>query len=247
MNKQIFKLLLATMLVSGLANAEESGFLDDYSILGSTGEYGAARMYVSDSTIKRMADYGKIMIDQPLIYLDPESKSKGMKPDTMTSIAEMLRAAVTEGIGGQYEVVDKKGEELFPDNPLFGNWETAADGGSLINFFDIDLGGYSVSASRQSTDFHTDHIYIDDGAYDGPDLWVARASVTGGMLHDLYGDPVTADFAQFGGHTYDLAFFRLPRVQRKVGVERDGRRDADHVKRQIIDHLQAGAAIGSTR
>jgi hypothetical protein len=113
MNKQIIKLVLATILVPGLVNAEESGFLDDYSILGVTGEYGAARMYVSNTTIERMADYHKIMIDQPYIYLDPNSKSKGMKPDTMTSIAEMLRAAVTQGIADQYEVVEQKGEGVL--------------------------------------------------------------------------------------------------------------------------------------
>ncbi len=113
MNKNIIKLLLAIILVPGLANAEESGFLDDYSILGATGEYGAARMYVSNTTVKRMADYEKIMIDQPYIYLDPDSKSKGMKPDTMTSIAEMLRTAVTQGIADQYEVVAQKGEGVL--------------------------------------------------------------------------------------------------------------------------------------
>ena len=53
------------------------------------------------------------MIDQPWIYIDPYSKSKGMKPDTMTSIAETLRSAVSDAINEQYEVVDEKGEGVL--------------------------------------------------------------------------------------------------------------------------------------
>jgi len=113
MTKQFFKALLITAFIPALASAEESGFLDDYSVLGATGEYGAARMYVADGAPERMKAYSKVMIDQPLIYVDPDSKSKGMKPDTMTTIAETLRSAVSDEIVGQYSVVDKKGEGVL--------------------------------------------------------------------------------------------------------------------------------------
>jgi len=113
MNNRFIKLLFTAVLLPGFAVAEESGFLDDYSILGAEGEYGAVRMYVSENTIEGMAQYKKVMIDQPMIYLDPESKSKGMKPDSMTAIAEMLRAAVTDAVNEQYEVVEEKGEGVL--------------------------------------------------------------------------------------------------------------------------------------
>ncbi len=159
MNKQIIKVLLAATLVSGLANAEESGFLDDYSILGATGEYGAARMYVSDSTIKRMADYGKIMIDQPFIYLDPESKSKGMKPDTMTSVAEMLRAAVTQGIGGQYEVVDEKGEGVLYFRWAVTNMYLQKPKRKLLAYTPVGVVGHAAKGAM--TDFIDKNDLVD--------------------------------------------------------------------------------------
>ena len=113
MTNRFVKTLFIATLLPGLAIAEESGFLEDYSILGVEGEYGAAKMYVADGAPERMINYSKVMIDQPLIYLDPDSKSKGMKPDTMTTIAETLRSALSEVISEQYEVVEEPGEGVL--------------------------------------------------------------------------------------------------------------------------------------
>ena len=109
MANRFIALLFIAALLPGSATAEDSGFLEDYSILGKVGEYGAARMYVSETAIARMAHYDKIMIDQPWIYVDPDSKSKGMKPDTMTAIAETLRSALSDGISEEYNVVEEPG------------------------------------------------------------------------------------------------------------------------------------------
>ena len=113
MNNRFIKTLMAAILFPGIAIAEESGFLDDYSILGPPGEYGDARMYVAEGAPERMANYSKIMIDQPWIFVDPESESKGMKPDTMVTIAETLRSAVSDAISESYEVVEEQGEGVI--------------------------------------------------------------------------------------------------------------------------------------
>ena len=46
MNTRLIKILCTVILLPGLAAAEENDFMEDYSILGAVGEYGAARMYV---------------------------------------------------------------------------------------------------------------------------------------------------------------------------------------------------------
>ena len=117
MANRFIKILFIAALLPGFAIAEESGFLEDYSILGKAGQYGAARMYVSETAIQRMVDYDKIMIDQPWIFVDPDSKSKGMKPDTMTTIAETLRTAMSDAINEEYDVVEERGEGV-----LFFRW-----------------------------------------------------------------------------------------------------------------------------
>jgi hypothetical protein len=113
MAKRFITVLFIAALLPSFATAEESGFLEDYSILGAAGEYGAAKIYVAETAIARMVDYDKIMIDQPWIYVDPDSKSKGMKPDTMTSIAETLRSALSDGISEEYNVVQEPGEGVI--------------------------------------------------------------------------------------------------------------------------------------
>ena len=111
MTNILTKVLFIAVLLPWFATAEESGFLEDYSILGPRGEYGNARVYVAKGTIEKMAEYDKLMIDQPWIFIDPDSNSKGMKPESMTVIAETLRAAVSQSVNEfeQYEVVEKEG------------------------------------------------------------------------------------------------------------------------------------------
>jgi hypothetical protein len=159
MKTLFIKAIFLVTIIPTLASAEESGFLDDYSILGATGEYGAARMYVSDSALKRMANYGKIMIDQPFIYLDPESKSKGMKPDTMTSVAEMLRAAVTQGIGGQYEVVDEKGEGVLYFRWAVTNMYLQKPKRRLLSYTPVGVVGHAAKGAM--TDFIDKNDLVD--------------------------------------------------------------------------------------
>jgi hypothetical protein len=109
MTKLIMRMLLISVLLPGGAIAEEGGFLEDYSILGTSGEYGNARMYVAKGAIESMAGYNKIMIDQPFIFIDADSTSRGMKPDSMTAIAETLRTSLSEAVSEQYKVVEKEG------------------------------------------------------------------------------------------------------------------------------------------
>ena len=113
MIKLIARMLLISVLLPGSAIAKDSGFLEDYKILGKSGEYGNARMYVAKGTIESMAAYDSIMIDQPFIYIDSDSTSKGMKPDSMTAIAETLRSSLSEAVSEQYKVVEKEGQGVL--------------------------------------------------------------------------------------------------------------------------------------
>ncbi len=146
MTNRFIKTLFIAALIPGLASAEESGFLEDYSILGATGEYGAARMYVAAGTQERMAKYSKVMVDQPYIFVDPDSKSKGMKPDTMTSIAEMLRAAVSAGIGDQYEVVEEKGEGVLYWRWAITNMYLQKPKRNLLSFTPVGVVAYAAKS-----------------------------------------------------------------------------------------------------
>jgi hypothetical protein len=158
--KDLFiKAAFVAVLLPGLATAEESGFLGDYSILGAAGKYGAARMYVAEGTLERMAHYSKIMIDQPWIYIDPESKSKGMKPETMTDIAETLRAAVSDAINEQYETVEEPGEGVLYFRWAVTNMYLQKPKRGILSF--TPVGAVAYAAKSGLSDFVDKNTLVD--------------------------------------------------------------------------------------
>lgn len=159
MKNLIIRAAFVVVLLPGLATAEESGFLEDYSILGAVGEFGAARMYVSDTTIERMAHYNKIMIDQPMIFIDPDSKSKGMKPETMTVIAETLRSAVSDAINEQYETVEEKGEGVLYFRWAVTNMYLQKPKRNILTF--TPVGALAYAAKSGLSDFVDKNTLVD--------------------------------------------------------------------------------------
>jgi len=159
MNTRLSKMLFSLILLPVIAAADDNGFLEDYSILESTGEYGAAQMYVADNAIESMANYSKVMIDQPYIYIDPDSKSKGMKPDTMTTIAETLRSAVSDAVSKQYKVVDQKGEGVLYFRWAVTNMYLQKPKRSLLAY--TPVGAVANAAKDGLTDFVGKNTLVD--------------------------------------------------------------------------------------
>jgi hypothetical protein len=85
-------------LASSTVWAEDSGFLPSYEgMTFEAGEFGGKTTPVPNLT-EKMALVNKIMIDQPEIFISPDSDYKGMKPDDALAIAEALRTAVMSNI-----------------------------------------------------------------------------------------------------------------------------------------------------
>ena len=99
---------LASAFSAGAAE-EFSGFLGDYSQLEPTADEYADFLYVAPGAYERLQGFGSFMIDQPEIFIDPESKKKGMKPDDMMALAEMLRGVIIEKLEDRYEITDRPG------------------------------------------------------------------------------------------------------------------------------------------
>jgi len=118
MKFQFLMTLFSTLCLTCIAQADVSGFLSDYSLLAPDSRFlDANKIYIADDAENRLAGYSQLMIDQPEIFLHPDSKYKGMKPDTMVDIAESLRAAISEGVSEQYQLVTEPG-----DGVLYMRW-----------------------------------------------------------------------------------------------------------------------------
>jgi hypothetical protein len=112
-------LTFATMMVLafgplvGQAQNPEDAFLSDYSKLKAAPDNPFEELYLAPDARKRAPQYTAIMVDQPEVFIHPDSKYKGMKPDDMKIIADALREKVTAELKGGYPIVDKPGPNVL--------------------------------------------------------------------------------------------------------------------------------------
>ena len=104
--------LIVAMPQQGLAQNDsdqesEGAFLRDYSKLQPAPDNPFEEIYISPDAQKRASQYTAVMIDQPEIFVHPDSKYQGMKPDDMKAIADSLREAVANELKSGYQVVDQ--------------------------------------------------------------------------------------------------------------------------------------------
>ncbi|MEJ1963154.1 MAG: DUF3313 domain-containing protein [Gammaproteobacteria bacterium] len=102
--------VLTCVLISS-APAEDAsveGFLSDYSQLEPAKDNPFDEIYVSPSA-GRGAKYTAVMVDQPEIFIHPDSPYKGMKPDDLKLIADELRESVVRELYGSYQIVEVPG------------------------------------------------------------------------------------------------------------------------------------------
>ena len=104
-------LILMVGLCSALSAAgQDNGFLTDYSLLEAQEGDFAARVYIAPNAMERLADYDAILVDQPEIFIAPDSKYKGAKGDQLKQLADTGRLAMMERFkSGGYTVADGPG------------------------------------------------------------------------------------------------------------------------------------------
>jgi hypothetical protein len=91
----------------------EDGFLSvdlDQLTVVEEKDGGIDLVYRPPGVFDRLAKYNKLMIDQPEVWLDPDSEYRGVKPDNLKAIADLIRERLTERVISRgYEVVDEPG------------------------------------------------------------------------------------------------------------------------------------------
>lgn len=119
MNAGAKSLLCAAALFAALAplttsaQSPEGSFLTDYSKLQPAKDNPFDEIYLSPKVLQHSTQYTAVMIDQPELFIHPDSKYKGMKPDDMKVIGDGLREKVMNELKGGYQVVDKPGPNVL--------------------------------------------------------------------------------------------------------------------------------------
>ena len=102
------------MIITGSALAAENvGFLTDYGKLKSVNDSKVDKRYIAAGAFEKLQDYEVIFIHQPEIFISPDSKYQGMKPDDAKAISDLLQAAITENFRNDYLIADAPGEGVL--------------------------------------------------------------------------------------------------------------------------------------
>lgn len=111
-----FVCLPATFATEGSFSVENEFLSVDLSQFTQTVEEedGLDLVYLPAGNFERLAEYTRLMIDQPEIWLDPDSDYRGVKPDNQKAIADLIRERLIERVISRgYDVVDEPGPDVL--------------------------------------------------------------------------------------------------------------------------------------
>lgn len=110
--------LIFSMAVTSTASAQ-SGFLDDYSIFDDISEDEQktletryeymTKSYKTPGMEEAMSKHKGILIDQPEVWLHPDSPYKGLKPEAMKHLADFMRQKLVDELSGDFEISQEAG------------------------------------------------------------------------------------------------------------------------------------------
>lgn len=91
----------------------DSGFFDDYSRLEPTEASGLDYMYARPGWEEVVRETRTVVLPQPEIFLAPDSKYKGMKPDDMKALADSLRSGMFVALADGFQIADNPGPDTL--------------------------------------------------------------------------------------------------------------------------------------
>ena len=102
-------LLASSCLIGGLALGENSGFMDDYSLLEDVDDVYLDQVYVAPGGLDRLGSMNAVMVDQPEVFIAEDSPYKGSKPDAIKILADTLREGMRERVATRFNVTETPG------------------------------------------------------------------------------------------------------------------------------------------
>lgn len=145
----VFTLAVVPGLVAAQLVGHFSGFLGDYNNLERIHDHHADYLQLAPDWQDKVGGYGGVMVLQPMLYLHPDSHSKGVNPDAAKLLADHFRDAVIDELDLEQEIVDVAGDGVLilrfalSDLYLTGDWSR--------NPATFTPGGYALSMTPTAT------------------------------------------------------------------------------------------------
>lgn len=88
-------------------------FLDSPEQLQPVTEGAVDRIYLAPGVASKLGEYNALIVEQPKVFLDPDSKYQDIEPDALEHLADDLAAAFTGELEGVYEITDEAGPDVL--------------------------------------------------------------------------------------------------------------------------------------
>ncbi len=131
-----------TIAAFGSALAQDlqsSGFLSDYSQLKKTSDKFMGHSYLVQGAEDTMTNYTAVIIDQPEIFIAPNSKYKGMKPDDMKALADAFRTSMSQSLAQDFIIVEQAGPNVLYVRFALANLQLKKKKKGLLSFTPVGL------------------------------------------------------------------------------------------------------------
>jgi len=141
--------LAITAIGSALAqDIQSSDFLSDYSQLTRLAdEQRMGYSYLVPDAPDRITNYSAVMIDQPEIFVAPDSQYKGMKPDDMKQLADAFRNSIVQQLVETYTIVDQPGPNVLYLRFAFANLQVKKQRRRLMSYTPVGLVANAVRSA----------------------------------------------------------------------------------------------------
>jgi hypothetical protein len=157
-------LTIGIFTMPSLAEDQFSGFLDDYDQLEPTEDVWIDYIYTGPDFRQKVSDTTAFMVEQPEIFIAPDSKYKGMKPDDMKMMADSLRAVFAEALVEEFQIAASPGANTLVMRMAFTNVHLKKKGRSLLGYTPV---GFVVGGAKKALmDDFFDNILLTEAVWE---------------------------------------------------------------------------------
>ena len=109
-------LIAGILLASTAAMAQDTSFLSHPELLSRDSRFADDPVYLADDFLARAKGYSRVMVDEPVIFIAPDSPYSGFKASDIAALSAMLRESFQQGLAsepvsfGSFEVTEQAGE-----------------------------------------------------------------------------------------------------------------------------------------
>ena len=146
-SRVLLALAIGFFPVHTLAEDNFSGFLSDYSQLQPAEDVWLSYVYTGPDFRDKITGTTAFIVEQPEIFIAPDSKYGGMKPDDMKMMADSMRAIFAETLVEEYQIAASPGPNTLVMRMAFTNVHLKKKSRGLLGYTPV---GFVVGGAKKA-------------------------------------------------------------------------------------------------